>query len=335
MDDSTSPPPTERLPALVERGATDEVVAALDRLQSAPVGERKETMQSLASSAEALASASAPVRTALAAFLEDPDRSVRLSAAKLLVALAEAAPEAAAPVVPTLADRLADDEEFYFVRARAAEALGYVALERPDDVASPETLADLRVGLSFDEPEVREKLAKALEHVALGDPGRLRHRAADLAEHLDDGNDSVRYHLCTALAVVGCEHPAALADARDALASRLGDENPYVRGRAAEALGLLGQASAGDRSVPGSDLAALTDDEPFAAERARFALGATDDESVPEEVPDAVGTLAGIRETTADVAGDVASPDGEECPGCGLELPDAGPPMCPRCGAPR
>ncbi|WP_435181838.1 HEAT repeat domain-containing protein [Halorussus sp. AFM4] len=335
MDDSTSPPSAERVRRLVEQGATDEAVAALDRLRSASVAERKEAMQSLRSSAGDLARAPAPVRTALAAFLEDPDRSVRLSAAKALVAVAEAAPEAAAPVVPPLADRLADDGEFYFVRARAAEALGYVALERPDDVASPETLADLRVGLSLDEPEVREKLAKALEHVALGDPDRLRHRAADLAEHLDDGTDLVRYHLCTALAVVGCEHPAALADARDALCARLADENPYVRGRAAEALGLLGRAPEGDLTVPRSDLAELTDDETFVAERARYAVGATDDEPRPDGAPDDVGSVAAIRETTADVADDVASPDGDACPGCGLELPEAGPPLCPRCGAPR
>jgi len=27
--------------------------------------------------------------------------------------------------------------------------------------------------------------------------------------------------------------------------------------------------------------------------------------------------------------------DGDACPHCGLDLPESGPPMCPRCGTPR
>jgi hypothetical protein len=54
------------------------------------------------------------------------------------------------PVVDALAERLADDEEFYYVRARSAEALGYVAVDSPEGVTDPETLADLRIGLEFD-----------------------------------------------------------------------------------------------------------------------------------------------------------------------------------------
>ena len=84
--------------------------------------------------------------------------------------LAESEPEATLPAADALGERLADDEEFYYVRARCAEALGYVAVDAPAAVTDPETLADLRVGLAFDEPEVKEKLAKALAHVALGDP---------------------------------------------------------------------------------------------------------------------------------------------------------------------
>ena len=37
------------------------------------------------------------------------------------------------------------------MRARSAEALGYVALEHPDAVDDPEILADFRIGLSFDD----------------------------------------------------------------------------------------------------------------------------------------------------------------------------------------
>ena len=44
-------------------------------------------------------------------------------------------------------------------------------------MTSPELLADLRIGLSFDEPVMKEMLAEAIEHVALGDPGRLTHHS--------------------------------------------------------------------------------------------------------------------------------------------------------------
>jgi hypothetical protein len=97
-------------------------------------------------------------------------------------------------------------------------------------------LADLRIGLSFDEPEVKEKLSKTLEHVALGDPERLAHHVSTLAEHLDDEDELVRYHLCTALMIVGCESPETLTEVSNALDARLDDENVYVRGRAVEAL---------------------------------------------------------------------------------------------------
>jgi len=87
--------------------------------------------------------------------------------------------------------------------------------------------------------EVKEKLAKALAFVALGDTDRLRYQVDSLAEHLDDENDLVRYHLCTALVVLGCAYPRKLDDATTPLRERLDDDNPYVQGRAVEALGLL------------------------------------------------------------------------------------------------
>jgi HEAT repeat protein len=160
-------------------------------------------------------------------FLDDAERAVRLTTAKLFVALAEEEPDAVVQVVPSLANRLANGEEFYYVRARCAEALGYVALEHPEVVSDPEILADFRIGLSFDEPEVKEKLAKALEYVALADPSRLRHQVPSLAEHLDDEDELVRYHPCTTLVAVGSEHPAKLVEAQVALGERLDDENPY------------------------------------------------------------------------------------------------------------
>ena len=67
--------------------------------------------------------------------LRDDERSVRLTTAKLFVAAADADPEAVVPMVPALAGRLAADEEFYYVRARSAEALEYVALGDPGRLA--------------------------------------------------------------------------------------------------------------------------------------------------------------------------------------------------------
>jgi hypothetical protein len=233
---------------------------------------------------------------------------------------------------------VADDDEFYYVRARCAEALGYVGREHPDAVSDPGTLADLRVGLEFDEPEVREKLAKALACVALGDPSRLRHQAGSLAEHLADDRELVRYHVATTLVVVGCEHPAKLADAADALAERASDEDPYVRGRAAEALGLF--AATEPEATVDVDASAFTDEgdddiPAFLTERVAFLRAQFGDGDSVGESDAAVGTVESVRDGTDAVVEEMTSPDGDACPACGLVLPEDAPPMCPRCGAPR
>jgi hypothetical protein len=272
----------------------------------------------------------------LSTFLTDEDRAVRLTTAKLFVTLAQAAPDAVRPAVDAVADRLADDEEFYYVRARCAEALGYVALDSPRDVTDPDTLADLRVGLAFDEPEVREKLAKALTYVALGDPSRLRHQVGSLAEHLDDENELVRYHLCTTLVVVGCAYPETLAEAAEPLYEQLADENPYVRGRAAEALGLLAASGTGVEVEPDLVVGAGEREDPptFLTDRLEFCRQQLATERSGEP-PDGVGTIRSVRDGTDEVVEEMTTPDGGGCPHCGLDLPEGGPPMCPRCGAPR
>lgn len=339
MDDSRRP--DDRLGALLADGDEEAAAARLEWVRAADPEERKGMLRTLRPVAEERPSALVPVLSELSGFLADDERSVRLTAAKLFVTVAETDPDAASPAVPALVDRLADEGELYYVRARAAEALGYVAVERPGEVASPEVLADLRVGLAFDEPEVREKLAKALEHVALGDPGRLRHQVSTLAEHLGDDRDLVRYHLCTALVAVGCEWPGALAEARDALVARLADENAYVRGRAAEAVGLLARSDA-DGSLQAADLGALAaddgdggDEASFVADRVRFARTGLGDGDDGDATP-AVGTVDGVRRTTDGIGAEIGSPDATaECPHCGLELSDSGPPLCPGCGAPR
>ncbi|GAA0644928.1 HEAT repeat domain-containing protein [Salarchaeum japonicum] len=326
MDD---PPATDRLRALLRDGEYDAASDGLARVMDADAAVRRRALNALRDLADDRPGAVAGVAAAVVPFLTDDERSFRLGAAKLFAALADADPDAVRPVADALADRLRDDDEFYFVRARCAEALGYVALDHPD-VASPAVLADLRVGLEFDEPEVRERLAQALECVALGDPNRLRNHAGALAGHLDDGSERVRYHLASALVAVATEHPERLADAADALADRLSDDRVHVRGRAAEALGLLARADT-DAALPVDGLADAMDDEAFVAERARFALPAAEDGDAPADV----GTLAGVRRTTRAAVAEMTAPDGE-CQHCGLALPaSGGPPTCPRCGAPR
>ncbi|XVH33720.1 HEAT repeat domain-containing protein (plasmid) [Haloferacaceae archaeon DSL9] len=336
MAKDPDPPAVERVAGLLDERARAEVVEHLDRFETAAPEERKAALQALRRCADEQPRLFGPILDALVPFLTDEERSVRLTTAKLFVAVAEADPDAVASVISPLADRLADEDEFYYVRARSAEALGYVALEHPEEAASPEILADLRIGLSFDEPEVKEKLAKALEYVALGNPDRLRHQVSSVAEHLDDGNELVRYHLTTALVAVGCTSPSNLADAGDALAARLESEgeNGYTRGRAAEALGLLARAE--PDAIPADGVPREDDEgESFVVERVHFARGALAGGESDETTPDGIGTVEAVRETTEEALAEITAPDGEgECPHCGLALPESGPPMCPRCGAP-
>lgn len=331
MSEQDQPPTPDRLTALLEEGNHEETVECLDRLGAADAETRKRALRVVRDVAEEPSPSFEELAGALSTFLTDEDRAVRLTTAKLFVTLGQSEPGAVLPAVSSLAGRLADDEEFYYVRARSAEALGYVALEHPDAVTDPEILADFRIGLSFDEPEVKEKLAKALEYVALGAPSRLRHQVSSLAEHLGDEDELVRYHLCTTLVAIGSEHPRKLVEARAALTERLTDESPYVRGRAAEALGLLGRSKATD-SVPAVDDVDPGEDEAeaFVTERVQFARARND------ERYGRVGTIESIRHGTDEIVEAITSPDGDgACPHCGLELPEAGPPMCPRCGAPR
>jgi HEAT repeat protein len=335
MDNTVEPPPVEILIQQLRDGTTDGIGDAFRAYGTAETERRKQLLRSIRSLATDDVDTVSPVVSALASFLTDDDRSVRLTTAKLFVVIATEDSDAVVRVVDTLAERLAAEAEFYYVRARSAEALGYVAVDHPEEVATPELLADLRIGLSFDEPEVKEKLAKALAYVALGNPKRLRHLAENLSEHLDDENELVRYHLCTALVAVGCEYPDALADAVDPLVARLDDECAYIRGRAAEALWLNGRAAGELPAASKEQLASLTDDGvSFVSDRARVALSVGSKQTDALSIPESVGSLDTIRNRTDDIVTDITTPDGDECPHCGLSLPEDGPPMCPRCGAP-
>ncbi|MFB6223166.1 MAG: hypothetical protein ABEH86_05775 [Haloarcula sp.] len=59
----------------------------------------------------------------------------------------------------------------------------------------------------------------------------------------------------------------------------------------------------------------------------------TDEQS--GSAPAGVGTIESVREGTDAVVEEMTSSDEGECRHCGLTLPESGPPMCPRCGAPR
>lgn len=320
----TEPSPSaDRLRDLLAAGDDKAVATYLTECEPGEVGS---ALRALRDMAGAQPTALTGMLEPLTTYLTHEERSVRLTTSKLFATVASAEPAAVAPVVPTVADRLADEREFYYVRARAAETLGYVARERPEDVVTPELLAQLTVGLSVDEPEVRERLAKALECVALGDPERLGHRVPTLVAHLDDSNAVVRYHLCSALVAVGAASPDALGEARAALTDRLEDPEPAVRGRAAEAFGTGIEA-------PTADLRALRADDSFVASRARFALGEGTADDGGSESAAPLGTVDSVRATTAAAADSIHSPEGA-CTNCGLELPDPGPPTCPRCGAP-
>jgi hypothetical protein len=123
----------------------------------------------------------------------------------------------------------------------------------------------------------------------------------------------------------------------DELAARLRDDDAHVRGRAAEALGVFVRGASDDGSLPEATLDDVCEDEAeFASDRAQFALASIEDGTTASDEADDIGTLDGMRQTTGDALEAITTPDADgECRHCGLTLPEGGPPMCPRCGAPR
>ena len=127
-------PTPDHLTGLLKEGDNTEVEACLNRLDIADADTRKRALRAVRNETADRPIALEGLATPFAAFLTDGDRAVRLTTAKLFVTLGELKPEVVLPVVGTLADHLADDEEFYYVRARCAKALGYVALTITDAV---------------------------------------------------------------------------------------------------------------------------------------------------------------------------------------------------------
>jgi HEAT repeat protein len=258
------------------------------------------------------------------------DRSVRLTVAKAVSTFAAADPEAATPLASALVDRL--DDEFYFVRGRAAEAVGHLAVADPDAIETATVIARLLNALSLDRDETRQHVTGALARVALGDSKALRTVTDDIAEHLDDDDPVVRYHLTTALAAVATEYPGYCRSVTDAVGSQLTDDTEYVRGRAVETLALVATVDPTAVTDHEDTLNQHTDDESFVAERVQFALEVVASETA--EPPDGIGDCEAIAAATAQIVEEITASDAEGCPHCGEVVGDAAVPFCPACGAP-
>lgn len=327
----------------LEAGDPAKAASALNARRDAAPEERKRALRRLRAVADGNPELLVPLVDGVAAFLTDETRPIRLAAVKLLAAVAAEDPASVLRVCPAVADRLADDEELSFVRARAAETVGAVAVEHPEEAATPAVLADLTIGLAFDEPEVRTELARALERIAVGDPSRLAHRVETVADHLDDDEELVRYHLLTAILAVACARPERVDPVRSLVVDRLDDESPYVRGRAAELLGVLGPNRSDDDDPPALSPSADAEADGYRFEAARTGFtrvrlagcGVDRNDDAPESSfgPDSLGTVDGVRSTSEAVVEAIRRTDERPCPHCGGDLPD-GAPVCPSCGSP-
>jgi len=120
------------------------------------------------------------------------------------------------------------------------------------------------------------------------------------------------------------------------LRERMDDDDPYVRGRAAEALGLLARSDVTTERDLDIVVSAVEDDDApsFLTDRVRFCRRQLSGEQ-SGSAPDGIATVESVRTGTDDVVTEMITPDEGECPQCGLALAESGPPICPRCGAPR
>ncbi len=123
MDDQSGAPPDSEIVTLLEQGEKADALTALERLSMAGAADQQACLRSLKAAADDQPKLFDGVLTSLTVFLQNSERPTRLTTAKLFVTVSESAPDSVVPVVPTLAERLADESEFYYVRARCAEAL--------------------------------------------------------------------------------------------------------------------------------------------------------------------------------------------------------------------
>jgi HEAT repeat protein len=318
------------LDAAIAAGDADAAAALATRLASADESAQKPVAKRVHTHAEDTPAAALAAVPVVEELLVADAQSVRLTATKAAGALAAARPTDVETLVDPLTERL--DDDFYFVRGRASEALGHLAQATPGAIDRPVVLARLLNALSVDRSEIRQYVSEALARIAVGDPSALRTMTDDCAGHLADEDPLVRFHLATALALVARPHPGYCTGTVPSVADRLSDEEMYVRGRAAEILGLVALAHPDAVSGERARLADLTDDESFVADRARFACDALD--GTAGDPPDELGDADTIAAGTADIVDDITTSDGSGCPHCGESLPESRPPFCPLCGAP-
>jgi HEAT repeat protein len=315
---------------LVAAAGNPESESLADRIRDANPDTTKACADRLRSVTADDPSALDTVRPTVEALLTDDDRSVRLTVTKAVARFARAETESATVFAPALVNRL--DDDFYFVRGRAAEALGHLALADPDAIETATVIARLLNALSLDREEICQEVTGALARIALGDPKALRTVTDDIADDLGDDDPAVRYYLTTAIVAVATEYPGYCRSVTDTVGTRLSDDDEYVRGRAAEVLGLVATVDSDALTDYRSVLEQQTDDDSFVAERAQFALAVA--ETGTAEQSGDIGDCAAIAAETADIVDAITTADGEGCPHCGEPGGGAAAPFCPTCGAP-
>src|SRR6056297_3700526 len=105
MTDPDRQPSPDRPSELLSEGSREEAIDALTRLEAADAEARKRAVRTLRDLAEKESSAFDGLATPLTTFLNDEERAIRLTTAKLFVALARSEPAVVRPVVDALAAR--------------------------------------------------------------------------------------------------------------------------------------------------------------------------------------------------------------------------------------
>ncbi|RLM57240.1 hypothetical protein DVK02_05520 [Halobellus sp. Atlit-31R] len=207
-------------------------------------------------------------------------------------------------------------------RTDAAEALSFVAAERPGRVADAVSLVLL--SLQSGDVNVRAFALDTVATLARQSPERVAATTAitNVAQALNDRNEWIRASAAEALGDVGSESPELLEDTgvARALVHRLGSEEfSDARAQMARALGRIAQTAPellGEQEV--AALERLVDEDDEIEESLRFAVGAVADARAPSN-----GATSDSQRATATAF----------CPACGTEITtDPVPNFCRECG---
>lgn len=107
------PPTSDHMLELLEEETHEEAVACLNRLGESDTEVRKRALRAVRDVATERPRSVEEFTSPLSTFPSDENRAVRQTTAKLFVALAQSEPAVVLPVVDVLAERLADEEDFY------------------------------------------------------------------------------------------------------------------------------------------------------------------------------------------------------------------------------